>query len=256
MSLALRDVSRTFGGVRALTDVSLEVNRGEVVGLVGDNGAGKSTLLKIVAGVIQPTGGDILVDDLPVSFHSPHDAREAGISAVYQDLALAPQRDVVSNFFIGKEMLRRGFAGKVLRRLDRPVMRQRVVSELNRMKTTLPNIDAEVRYLSGGQRQSLAIARAASWCERVLLLDEPTSALGVAQQAEVLSLITRVAETGIGVLFVSHQMADVLAVCDRIVVLRLGKVVAQINAKTTSPEELISYITGAATPLNTDTTEK
>ncbi|MCU1639315.1 MAG: sugar transporter ATP-binding protein [Microbacteriaceae bacterium] len=256
MSLALRDVSRTFGGVRALTDVSLEVNRGEVVGLVGDNGAGKSTLLKIVAGVIQPTGGDILVDDLPVSFHSPHDAREAGISAVYQDLALAPQRDVVSNFFIGKEMLRSGFAGKVLRRLDRPVMRQRVVSELNRMKTTLPNIDAEVRYLSGGQRQSLAIARAASWCERVLLLDEPTSALGVAQQAEVLSLITRVAETGIGVLFVSHQMADVLAVCDRIVVLRLGKVVAQINAKTTSPEELISYITGAATPLNTDTTEK
>jgi ABC-type sugar transport system ATPase subunit len=256
MSLALRDVSRTFGGVRALTDVSLEVNRGEVVGLVGDNGAGKSTLLKIVAGVIQPTGGDILVDDLPVSFHSPHDAREAGISAVYQDLALAPQRDVVSNFFIGKEMLRSGFAGKVLRRLDRPVMRQRVVSELNRMKTTLPNIDAEVRYLSGGQRQSLAIARAASWCERVLLLDEPTSALGVAQQAEVLSLITRVAETGIGVLFVSHQMADVLAVCDRIVVLRLGKVVAQINAKTTSPEELISYITGAATPRNTDTTEK
>jgi simple sugar transport system ATP-binding protein len=243
--LQVQNVSRSFGGVQALSDVSLEVRAGEVVGLVGDNGAGKSTLLKIISGTIPPTGGEILVEGEQTHFANPHDARRTGISTVYQDLALAPQRDVVSNFFLGKEMMRAGFSGRVLRRLDRPAMRRHAIAELARLKTNLRDVDSEVRNLSGGQRQTLAIARAASWCERILLLDEPTSALGVAQQAEVLNLITRVSESGIGVVFISHQMKDVLQVCDRIVVLRLGRVVAQLDAKAVDAEQLIGYITGA-----------
>ncbi|WP_233255597.1 ATP-binding cassette domain-containing protein [Naasia lichenicola] len=231
--------------MNALSNVNFDVKAGEVVGLVGDNGAGKSTLLKILSGALQPTSGHIVADGEEVTFTTPHVAREHGVSAVYQDLALAPQRDVVSNFFLGKEVLRTGVSGTVFRRLDRPAMRSKVISELARLKTNLPSVDVEVRNLSGGQRQTLAIARAASWCERVLLLDEPTSALGVAQQAEVLQLITRVAESGIGVIFISHQMKDVLAVCDRIFVLRLGRIVAELDARELDAETLIGYITGA-----------
>jgi ABC-type sugar transport system ATPase subunit len=244
-TLGVCGISKRFGGLHALRGVDLQVDRGEVVGLVGDNGAGKSTLMKIIAGVQQPTTGHIAVDGEIRRFSRPSDAVAAGISTVYQDLALAMERDVVANFFLGRELVRPGFLGSRLGWLDRREMRRRTGQELAKLRTRIPDIEARCRDLSGGQRQALAIARAAAWCDRVLLLDEPTSALGVEQQHEVLDLIRRVRDLGAGVLLVSHQMPDVLAVCDRITVLRLGSVVASVDRAGLSVEDLVGYITGA-----------
>jgi len=244
-TLSVCGVSKRFGGLQALRGVDLRVDRGEVVGLVGDNGAGKSTLMKIIAGVQQPSAGHIAVDGEIRRFGKPADAAAAGISTVYQDLALAMERDVVANFFLGRELVRPGPLGRRLGWLDRREMRRRTGQELAKLRTRIPSIEARCRDLSGGQRQALAIARAAAWCDKVLLLDEPTSALGVEQQREVLDLIRRVRDLGVGVLLISHQMPDVLAVCDRITVLRLGSVVASVDRAGLSVEDLIGYITGA-----------
>ena len=244
-TLSVCGVSKHFGGLQALRDVSLDVNRGEVVGLVGDNGAGKSTLMKIIAGVQQPSGGHVAIDGEPAAFTSPAEAAAAGISTVYQDLALAMERDVVANFFLGREILTGHWLGRQLGWLDRRTMRERTARELAQLHTQIPDIGARCRDLSGGQRQALAIARASAWCERVLLLDEPTSALGVEQQREVLDLIRRVRDLGTAVILVSHQMLDVLAVCDRITVLRLGAVVASVEREDVSADDLIGYITGS-----------
>ena len=254
-TLSVCGVSKHFGGLRALRGVDLRVDRGEVVGLVGDNGAGKSTLMKIIAGVQQPSAGHIAVDGQVRRFTRPSDAAAAGISTVYQDLALAMERDVVANFFLGRELLRPGLLGSRFGWLDRREMRRRTGQELAKLRTRIPNIEARCRDLSGGQRQALAIARAAAWCDRVLLLDEPTSALGVEQQREVLDLIRRVRDLGVGVLLVSHQMLDVLAVCDRITVLRLGSVVASVDRAGLSVEDLIGYITGAKSVDSADSAE-
>jgi simple sugar transport system ATP-binding protein len=244
-TLSVCGVSKHFAGLQALRDVSLHVNRGEVVGLVGDNGAGKSTLMKIIAGVLQPSLGHVALDGEPVAFPDPAAAAAAGISTVYQDLALAMERDVVANFFLGREVLAGHWLGQRLGWLDRRTMRERTAQALATLHARIPNIDARCKDLSGGQRQALAIARASAWCERVLLLDEPTSALGVEQQREVLDLIRRVRDLGAAVILVSHQMPDVLAVCDRITVLRLGSVVAAVPRKDVSADDLIGYITGA-----------
>jgi simple sugar transport system ATP-binding protein len=243
--LAVRDITKHYGGVQALRGVTLHVDAGEVLGLVGDNGAGKSTLAKILAGVTFPSSGQVLLDGQPVGFANPAAAREAGVTTVYQDLALAAQRDVVANFFLGREMLSGHWLGRRLGWLDTRAMSQHTVAELARLHTRIPDVKVASRDLSGGQRQALAIARAAAWASRVLLLDEPTSALGVDQQQQVLDLIRRVSGEGIAVILISHQMPHVLAVCDRVVVLRLGKVAAILAGDKLTSENLVGYITGA-----------
>jgi simple sugar transport system ATP-binding protein len=243
--LAVRDLSKHYGGVQALRGVSLQVGAGEVVGLVGDNGAGKSTLLKILAGATARSGGEILLDGEPVHFATPAAAQAAGVSTVYQDLALAAQRDVVANFFMGREIISRRWLARRVGWLDTKAMAAHTESELARLRTRLPDVHAVARDLSGGQRQALAIARAAAWTSKVLLLDEPTSALGVEQHEQVLDLIRTVRDDGMAVLFVSHQMPDVLAVCDRAVVLRLGTLATTLAADELNAENLVGYITGA-----------
>jgi simple sugar transport system ATP-binding protein len=240
--LEVRNLARNFGGVQALRGVSLHVDPGQVLGVVGDNGAGKSTLLKILSGALRPSSGEIALDGTPVTFPDPHAAREHGIATVYQDLALAGQRDVVANFFLGREITRR-YTGW----LDRKAMTEHTIRELARLGTRIPDVHAMARDLSGGQRQALAIARAAAWSSTILLLDEPTSALGVEQQQHVLELIRRVRGEGIAVVLISHQMPDILAVCDRAVVLRLGQVAATLTAGQLTSENLVGYITGAKT---------
>jgi simple sugar transport system ATP-binding protein len=243
--LAVRDITKHYGGVHALRGVTLHVDAGEVLGLVGDNGAGKSTLAKILSGVTFPSSGQVLLDGQPTDFPNPAAAREAGVTTVYQDLALAGQRDVVANFFLGREIRSGHWLGRRLGWLDTRAMSRHTVAELARLHTRIPDVRACSRDLSGGQRQALAIARAAAWSSRVLLLDEPTSALGVEQQQQVLDLIQRVSGEGIAVILISHQMPDVLAVCDRVVVLRLGQVAATLTGEQLTSENLVGYITGA-----------
>lgn len=243
--LAVRDLAKHYGGVQALRGVSLHIDAGEVLGLVGDNGAGKSTLLKILSGAASPSSGLILLDGQPAQFASPAEAHAAGIGCVYQDLALAGQRDVVANFFLGREKLAGNWFARRVGWLDSRAMAAHTVGELARLRTRIPDVRLASRDLSGGQRQALAIARAAAWTSKVLLLDEPTSALGVEQQQQVLDLIRRVRDEGVAVLLVSHQMPDVLQVCDRAVVLRLGLVAATLAGGDLNSENLVGYITGA-----------
>lgn len=242
----VRSVTKVYGGLVALDGVSFDIRRGEVLGLVGDNGAGKSTMLKILSGVIEPTDGVLEVDGEPLVFSSPIAATEAGISTVYQDLAIAPQRTVVDNFFLGREILRDSWLGRTFGWLDHKAMTSATRERLLELRVKIKDLNAACRDLSGGQRQALAIARAAAWTERVLLLDEPTSALGVEQHHEVLELIKDTRDQGKAVVLVSHQMPDILEVCDRIVVFRLGRVVAFVDRRDMTVDHLVSYITGAA----------
>lgn len=243
--LEIRDVSKHYGGLRALHQVTLDAHAGEVVGLVGDNGAGKSTLLKIIAGAQLPSSGHVVIEGVAQSFTRPTDAVDAGITTVYQDLALAMQRNVVANFFTGRELVTDNWLGRRLGWLDTRAMTLRTQEELARLHTRIPNVQAMCLELSGGQRQALAIARAAAWCRRVLLLDEPTSALGVEQQREVLDLIRRIRGQGVAIVLVSHQMQDVVSVCDRVTVLRLGEVVATLTKEDITVDNLVGFITGA-----------
>ncbi len=243
--LAVREVTKNFGGVQALGNVSFEVAAGEVVGLVGDNGAGKSTLVKVLSGVHGPSSGHIELDGSPQRFERPVDATRAGIATVYQDLSLAMQRSVAANFFLGRELISTRWLGRRFGLLDRREMEKRTHDALSKLLTRVPDVHTPCRALSGGQRQGLAIARAVTWCDRLLILDEPTSALGVEQQREVLDIIRRARSTGIAVLFVSHQMNDVVSVCDRAVVLRLGAVAATLSGTELTVDALVGYITGS-----------
>lgn len=250
--LALHEVSKNYGGVQALRDVSFSLPAGTVVGLVGDNGAGKSTLVRIVAGAESPSAGWIEIGGEPKELSNPRDAAALGITVVYQDLALALQQDVAANVFLGREILARGRLGRWLGWLDRAAMRERTAAALRELHTKIPDLMARCQNLSGGQRQALAIARAVMWCDKLLVLDEPTSALGVEQQQEVLDLVRRVRDLGIGVLFVSHQMADVASVCDQVQVLRMGRLVATLGRDEISPDVLVGHITGARGQVATD----
>ncbi|QPC95550.1 ATP-binding cassette domain-containing protein [Mesorhizobium sp. INR15] len=235
--LSLSGISKHFGAVSALTDVDLDVHAGEVVALVGDNGAGKSTLVKILAGVHQPSSGTINFRGNHVTMPDPSAALTLGIATVFQDLALCENLDVVANIFLGKELNPM--------RLDEVAMEIRAWTLLNELSARIPSVREVVASLSGGQRQTVAIARSLLLEPKVILLDEPTAALGVAQTAEVLNLIDRVRERGLGVLMISHNMEDVRAVADRIVVLRLGRNNG-VFAPDASNQELVSAITGAS----------
>jgi simple sugar transport system ATP-binding protein/D-xylose transport system ATP-binding protein len=237
--LSLRDITKTFGAVNALTSVDLDVAAGEVVAIVGDNGAGKSTLVKVLAGVHQPDSGTITFDDVPVHIPTPSAAIELGIATVFQDLALCENLDVVQNVFLGRELRRR--------RLDEVAMETKSWELLGQLSAKIPTVRIPVASLSGGQRQTVAIARSLLGDPRVIILDEPTAALGVAQTAEVLDLIERLRERGLGVIMISHNMEDVRAVADRVVVLRLGRNNGVFDVATVSSQEIVAAITGAAT---------
>ncbi|SDO54976.1 monosaccharide ABC transporter ATP-binding protein, CUT2 family [Actinacidiphila guanduensis] len=236
--LALRGVSKRFGAVQALTDVELEVHAGEVVALVGDNGAGKSTLVKTIAGVHPIDEGSIEWEGREVSINRPQDAQHLGVATVYQDLALCDNLDVVGNLFLGRELLRFGS-------LDEVAMEQRSRELLDTLSIRIPSVRIPIASLSGGQRQVVAIARALIGEPKVVILDEPTAALGVEQTAQVLDLVERLRERGLGVILISHNMADVMAVADNVHVLRLGRNNGTFEVKTTTNEEIIAAITGA-----------
>jgi D-xylose transport system ATP-binding protein len=236
--LALKGVSKSFGAVQALTDVDLEVYAGEVLALVGDNGAGKSTLIKVLAGVHPASAGTIEFDGHAVAIHSPADARAMGISTVFQDLALADNLDVVGNLFLGAE-IKRGIV------LDEVQMEKRSWELLAELSAKIPSVRNPVAALSGGQRQTVAIARALLGSPKVVILDEPTAALGVAQTAQVLDLIKRLRERGYGVIVISHNMDDVRQVADRIAVLRLGKNNGTFNIADVTMQDIIASMTGA-----------
>jgi simple sugar transport system ATP-binding protein len=239
--LEARSLSKRYGHVRALDDANFEVFPAEVVALIGDNGAGKSTLVKILSGATRPDGGEIRVEGRPVQLSSPLDARRYGIETVYQDLALAPDLDAAANLHLGREIYLIPF----LRVLNRGEMRRRAVTAFADLGVELPDVSAPVGTLSGGQRQSVAVARAVAYASKVIFMDEPTAALGVVQRGRVLDNIRRVRDRGISVVLISHNMPEVLAVADRVEVLRLGRRVARYNAAETSVEQLVGAMTGA-----------
>jgi D-xylose transport system ATP-binding protein len=242
--LALRGFSKSFGPVRALHEVDFEVDAGEIVALVGDNGAGKSTLIKAIDGVQPPDTGQAYFDGKPVKISDPQTAERLGIATVFQDLALCDNLDVVSNLFLGKEEVD-GIAVHVLDEVDMEQRAQQLLKELS--VTTLGSVRTEVGSLSGGQRQSVAIARTLIGQPKVVLFDEPTAALGVQQTAQVLALVKRLAEEKLGVVMISHNLEDVFQVADRIIVLRLGERVATFDREKTTPEQVVGSITGADT---------
>jgi len=235
--LSLRGISKTFGAVNALTDVDLDVEAGEVVAIVGDNGAGKSTLVKVLAGVHAADSGTIAFDSAEVQIHDPSAAIHLGIATVFQDLALCENLSVVDNLFLGRAL------GPW--RLDQVGMEVKSWELLQQLAAKIPTVRVPVATLSGGQRQTVAIARSLLGEPRVIILDEPTAALGVAQTAEVLDLIERLRGRNLGVIMISHNMENVLAVADRIVVLRLGRNNGEFDARTVSSEALVASITGA-----------
>jgi D-xylose transport system ATP-binding protein len=241
--LALKGFSKSFGAVEALKDVDFELRAGEVVGLVGDNGAGKSTLIKAIAGVQPPDTGEARFAGRPMRLNTPHDATVLGIATVYQDLALCENLDVVANLYLGQEL-----TGNlpVAHPLNETAMEQKATELLSSLGvTTLRSVRTEVAMLSGGQRQAVAIARSLLGEPKVVLLDEPTAALGIVQTAQILKLIHRLRDRGLGVIVISHNLANVFEVADRIAVLRLGRMAKVMKAGDTSHEEVVAAITGA-----------
>jgi D-xylose transport system ATP-binding protein len=236
--LELKGISKRFGAVQALTKVDFRAIPGEVMALVGDNGAGKSTLIKGIAGIYPLDEGEIFFDGKPVRIHSPRDAAALGIEVVYQDLALADNLDVVANMFLGRERVN-GF-----RRLNEAVMEQQCIDTLTGLAvSTLRSVRVPISALSGGQRQSVAIAKAVMWNSRVVILDEPTAALGVAQTRQVLDLVRRLADKGLAVILISHNLHDIFEVADRITVLRLGHCVSELKVKDVSYEFVVKEMT-------------
>ena len=240
--LELRGVTKSFGSVQALTDVDFEVRHGEVMALVGDNGAGKSTLIKCVAGIHPMDDGQVLFDGQPVSIHSPKDAAKLGIEVVYQDLALCDNLDVVQNMYLGRE------EHDWFQRLKEPPMEAKTSETLKSLAvTTIRSIRQPVATLSGGQRQSVAVARAVMWNSKLVILDEPTAALGVSQTEQVLALVRRLAEQGLAVVLISHNLHDIFEAANRITVLRLGRDIGVYDRASTTQEEIVHAIT-AGTP--------
>jgi simple sugar transport system ATP-binding protein len=240
--LEVRNLSKHFGAVRALDNCSMIVRPGEVVALAGDNGAGKTTMIKAISGVYPPTSGDILIEGAPVSFSSPQDARDKGIETIYQDLALADNLTIGANIFLGREPMRKAFG--FLPMVDRKAMADAAKDTMARLDFHVKRLDAPVSNFSGGQRQAVAIGRAVYWNARILIMDEPTAALGVPEQRKVISLIKSLKAQGRGVVFISHNLQDIFAVSDRIVVLRRGIVAGERNISETTHDEVVKLMIG------------
>jgi fructose transport system ATP-binding protein len=243
--LEARGLVKRYGHVTALDGADFELFPGEILAVIGDNGAGKSTLIKALSGALIPDEGEILLDGELVHFHSPLDARRAGIETVYQDLAVAPALDIASNMFLGRERRRPMPFGSVLRMIDKGAMRREAWRHLSQLKIGVQSLTQAVENLSGGQRQGVAVARAAAWARRVVIMDEPTAALGVKETRQVLDLILRVREGGLPVILISHDMPHVFELADRIHIMRLGKRVAVASPRTHSMPEAVAIMTGA-----------
>ncbi|MFQ3612717.1 MAG: ATP-binding cassette domain-containing protein [Cyanobacteriota bacterium] len=243
--LALKGINKTFGAIRALIDVDFEVYPGEVVGLIGDNGAGKSTLIKVMSGVYIPDAGEIWIEGEKVSFSSPQDATRLGIETVYQDLALCDNLDVVANLYLGREA-RRHWLPWIAQPLNEQEMERRTLEVLHKLDVKIRSVRIPVAGLSGGQRQSIAVAKTVLRNPKVVLLDEPTAALGVAQTRQVLNLIKRLRQQGLAVVVISHNLENVFEVADRAIVMRLGRRVATFTIANTTTEQVVAAITGAS----------
>ena len=244
--LSARGLVKTYGAVVALDGVDIDLYAGEILAVIGDNGAGKSTLIKCLTGAEVPDVGEIRVDGREVRFKRPQDAREAGIETVYQTLSLAPDLDIASNLFLGRELRRKGPAGGVLRMLDHKAMRAKAQEDIRALGIqTLQDITQVVETLSGGQRQAVAIARAVAFGSRIIVLDEPTAALGVRETGQVLDVLRKLREQGFGVILISHSMPNVFDVADRIQVQRLGQRAGVITPQSHTPAEAVAIMTGA-----------
>jgi ABC-type sugar transport system ATPase subunit len=239
--LRVENVSKHFGGVHALKEVSLTLYPGEVLALAGDNGAGKSTLIKIISGVHHADGGSLWYEGKEIKLENPHQARAYGIETIYQDLALADNLDVGANVFLGREPVRRIFG---LPFVDRRRMRVEAETTLRGLEIQINRLDVPIRSLSGGQRQSVAIGRAIHWKARVLIMDEPTAALGVPEQRKVMELIANLKESGVGIIFISHNLIDIFQASDRIMVLRRGSKVGERRTSETNPDEIVRLMVG------------
>jgi fructose transport system ATP-binding protein len=243
-----RGLVKRYGQVVAMSGADFQLLPGEVLAVIGDNGAGKSTLIKALSGAVVPDQGDILLDGEKVRFHSPLDARRAGIETVYQDLAVAPAMDIAENLFLGREPRRGGLLGKVLRMVDKPAMAERSRDAMKELNIGVGSMRQPVETLSGGQRQGVAVARSAAFARHVVIMDEPTAALGVKESLQVLDLIRRVRERGLPVILISHDMPHVWEVADRIHIHRLGRRLAVIDPKEVSSQDGVAIMTGALDP--------
>jgi ABC-type sugar transport system ATPase subunit len=240
--LQARSITKRFGALQALADVDIDIHAGEVLAILGDNGAGKSTFIKILSGAYEPSAGTLLLDGAPARFASPQDAADVGIATIFQELALSENLSIAENVFLGRELVRRVLGVPFLKR---QAMKQKVAELLNTLEAHISDPEATVGSLSGGQRQAVAISRALNLNARLVVMDEPTAALAVAETRKVLQLIRRLAEGGRAVILISHNMHDVFEVADRIVVFRRGRKIAERRRSETDPEEVVSFITGA-----------
>jgi fructose transport system ATP-binding protein len=241
-------LTKRYGHVVALDGADFELAKGEILAVVGDNGAGKSSLIKVLTGATIPDSGSVFVDGEPVHFKNPLSARLAGIETVYQELAVATQLNIAQNLFLGRELRKPGLRGSLLRQLDKSGMRQQAAEHMKNLGIRIQSINQKVETLSGGQRQAVAVARAAAWGKRVVILDEPTAALGVRETNQVLNLITRVRDQGLSVVLISHSMPDVFQIADRIHIHRLGRRAVVVSPKTTSMSDVVAVMTGALPP--------
>lgn len=244
--LEVRDLAKSYGAVRALRGVSLTLNGGEVLGLLGDNGAGKTTLVRCLVGLLRPDSGSILIKGKEAHIHNPEQARAAGIEAVHQNLDLVPQLDVAANMFLNREITGGPWPFRSIGWLNKRQMYRQTREVLDRFHVRIPSVRLRVDQLSGGQRQAIAVSRAVEWSRQIILMDEPTAALGVEQSETILHLIAKLSEAGVAVLLISHNMQHVVEVCHRAIVLRHGEKVGDVMVKDVSPADLVDLITGAA----------
>ena len=243
--LTARNLVKRYGRVTAMDGADFDLYPGEILAVIGDNGAGKSSLIKALSGATVPDEGEILLDGRPVRFRTPIEARQAGIECCYQDLAVAPAMTIAENLFLGRELRREGFAGNVLRMLDKKKMLEQSIARMNDLKVGIRSMTQAVETLSGGQRQCVAVARAAAFARHVVIMDEPTAALGVKEGNMVLELIRRVRDKGLPVILISHNMPHVFEIADRIHIARLGKRAAVVNPKKISMSDTVAVMTGA-----------
>jgi fructose transport system ATP-binding protein len=242
---AARGLTKRYGHVTALDQCDFELRAGEVLAVIGDNGAGKSTLIKVLSGAVLPDEGELELDGQPVRFHTPIDARRYGIETVYQELAVAPALDIATNLFLGREIRRRGPLGRWLRLLDKRAMRREAKQHMDELHINLRSMTSAVENLSGGQRQGVAVARAAAFARKLVIMDEPTAALGVRESGQVLDLIRRIRDRGLPVILISHNMPHVFDVADRIHIQRLGRRVALATPDQHSMSDVVAIMTGA-----------